>query len=168
MALRTIFKEGDDVLYKKSREVEVFDQKLWSILDDMAETMYESNGVGLAAPQIGMLKRIALVDIGDDLFELINPKITHSSDELDTDLEGCLSCPGEYGYLERPITIAVEYFDRNGTPQSIIANDFLARAFCHELDHLDGILFKQKVIRMADPDELDEHQDKKKKRRSIK
>lgn len=165
MALRTIFKEGDDVLSKKSKEVEIFDQKLWNILEDMAQTMYDSNGVGLAAPQIGLLKRIALVDIGDHLFELINPKITCSSQELESDMEGCLSCPGEYGYLDRPISVTVSYFDRNGAIQFIVADGFLARALCHELDHLDGILFKSKVTRMADPDELEDYQNQKKKRK---
>lgn len=165
MALRIILKEGDELLTKKSREITAFDQKLHDILDDMAQTMYDSNGVGLAAPQIGLLKRIAVVDIGDHLFELINPTITCASQELENDMEGCLSCPSEFGYVDRPLSITVSYFDRHGAPQSIEANDFLARALCHELDHLEGILFKSKVTRMADPDELEDYQDKKKKRK---
>ncbi len=156
MAIRNIVKEGDVILSKTSRKIENFDQKLWQLLDDMNETMRKANGVGLAAVQVGMLKRCVIVDIGDEegLIELINPVIVEKSGSQN-EVEGCLSCPGEYGITERPMNIRVKAQDRNGNPMDLEVSGFKAVAFCHEIDHLDGILFKEKAIRMLDPSELD-------------
>ena len=156
MAIRNIIKEGDAILSKTSRKVENFDQKLWQLLDDMNETMRKANGVGLAAVQVGMLKRCVIVDIGDEegLIELINPVIVEKSGSQN-EVEGCLSCPGEYGITERPMNIRVKAQDRNGNLMDLEVSGFKAVAFCHEIDHLDGILFKEKAIRMLDPSELD-------------
>ena len=155
MALREIVKEGDRILTKKCRPVEKFDQKLVSLLDDMAETLKVAEGVGLAAPQVGLLRRVCIVDIGDKdgLIELVNPKIIAYSGKQ-SEAEGCLSCPNEYGIVERPMFVTVQAQDRNGNEFTIKAEGLKARAFCHEIDHLDGIIFKQKVQRMLRPDEI--------------
>ena len=149
MAIRNIVKEGDSVLTKKCRPVEKFDDRLHMLLDDMAETMYEANGVGLAAPQVGILRRVVVIDIGEGLIELINPRIVMTSGEQ-TESEGCLSCPGEYGITKRPMHVTVKAQDRYGKEITLSGSELLARAFCHELDHLDGILFKEKVIKMEE------------------
>lgn len=155
MAIRNVVKEGDPILSKVCRKVEKFDSKLWQLLDDMTETMHISNGVGLAAPQVGILKRCVLIDIQDEdgVIELINPVITEQSGEQNK-TEGCLSCPGEYGITERPMDIKVKAQDRNGKEINLEVSDFKAVVFCHEIDHLDGILFKKRVIRMLDPSEF--------------
>lgn len=145
MALRNIRELGDDILRKKCRPVEKIDDKILTLLDDMADTMYEANGVGLAAPQVGVLKRIAVIDTGDGLIELINPEITSQSGSQTAD-EGCLSYPGKYGKVERPNVVTVRATDRNGEEFEITGDELLARAFCHEIDHLDGIVFVDKVI----------------------
>ena len=145
MALRTIRHLGEDVLRKKCRVVEDFDDRLFELLDDMAETMYQANGVGLAAPQIGILKRIAVIDVGDGLIELINPQIISVSG-CSIEQEGCLSVPGKYGTVERPDSVTVKAYNRNGTEYEITGEGLLARALCHEIDHLDGIVFVDKVI----------------------
>ncbi len=145
MALRLIVKEGEELLEKKSRPVEIFDQKLWQLLDDMRDTMYAAGGVGLAAPQIGVLRRVCVIDIGDGLIELINPVITKTAGIQET-AEGCLSSPGKSGITRRPKKATVEYFDRNGNKHTVKGEDLLAKAFCHEIDHLDGILFRNHVI----------------------
>lgn len=151
MALRNIRKLGDDILRKKCRPVEIIDEKILTLLDDMAETMYEANGVGLAAPQIGVLKRIVVIDIGDDngLIELINPEITHFEGNV-KDTEGCLSVPGKYGYVVRPAKVRVVALNRNGDKIEIDCEGMLAKAVCHELDHLDGIVFVDKVTEYID------------------
>ena len=146
MALRLIVKEGEPLLEKPSRPVEKFDEKLWQLLDDMSETMYAAEGVGLAAPQIGVLRRICVIDVGDGLMELINPVVTKTAGEQEPP-EGCLSSPGKRGITRRPKKVTVEYFDRNGNKQTVKGTDLLAQALCHEIDHLDGILFKNHVIR---------------------
>lgn len=145
MAIRTIVKEGDEVLRKVCRPVEKFDQKLNDLIQDLADTMYQANGVGLAAPQVGILKRVAVVDVGDGLFEFINPRIVESSGKQ-IGTEGCLSCPGVWGTVKRPNVVTVEAYDRNGERFLLTANELFARAICHELDHLDGKLFKDFVI----------------------
>lgn len=145
MAKRKIVKLGDDVLRKECREVTVFDQKLKDILDDMAETMYSSNGVGLAGPQVGLLKQIAVVDTDGTLYKIINPKITASSGEQ-IDYEGCLSVENRSGKVKRPNKVTVEAFNENGEAIKIEAEGYLARAFCHEIDHLHGVLFIDKII----------------------
>ncbi|MFL6517989.1 MAG: peptide deformylase [Bacillus sp. (in: firmicutes)] len=132
-----------------------FDKKLAKILDDMYETMIEYDGVGLAAPQIGLAERIAIVDIDDELgtIEMINPVILETSGEQ-TGPEGCLSFPGLYGEVTRPNFVKIEAFDRKGRKYTLEAEDFLARAIQHEIDHLDGILFTTKVSRYLEEDEL--------------
>ncbi len=146
MAIRNIVKSGDPMLNKTSRPVEKFDEKLHILLDDMAETMRLADGCGLAAVQVGVLRRICIVDAGDGLVELINPKIVGQSGKQE-ECEGCLSCPNTWGITSRPMSVIVEAQDRNGKHFRIKGEGLKARAFCHEIDHLDGILFTSKVIR---------------------
>lgn len=146
MATRNIIKEDDDRLFKVSRSVEAFDKKLHCLLDDMAETMYKADGVGLAAVQVGILRRVVVIDCGEGLIELINPKIIGQSGHQE-ETEGCLSFPGEYGITSRPNSVIVEAFDRHGKPFKIKGEGLMARALCHEIDHLDGVVFRTKVIR---------------------
>ena len=151
MALRNIRKLGDDILRKKCRPVEEIDDRIKTLLDDMADTMYDANGVGLAAPQIGILKRIAVIDVGDGLIELINPEIISMSGSEIAD-EGCLSVPGKYGKVDRPTRVTVHATDRDGTKYEITGEGLLARALCHEIDHLDGTVFVDKVIEYTEVD----------------
>lgn len=144
MAIRNIVKIGDDVLRKTCRTQMTFDEKLATILDDMAETMYKAEGVGLAAPQIGILRRYCVVDVGDGLIELINPVITEMSGSQ-TGNEGCLSVPDRFEDVTRPMKVTVRAQDRNGNNFTITAEGFKARAFCHEIDHLDGVLYIDRV-----------------------
>lgn len=144
MALRQIVTIGDEVLYKKSRKVEVFDDRLAQLLDDMIDTMYAANGVGLAAVQIGILKRAVVVDTGDGVYELVNPEIISMSGEQDG-AEGCLSVPGRRGTVVRPMNVTVKAQDRNGEEHIYSVTGFTARAFCHEIDHLDGTLFIERA-----------------------
>jgi len=153
MAIRIIRKDGDELLRKRSREVEKIDEKIIMLLEDMADTLYDANGVGLAAPQVGVLKRVAVIDVGDGLIELINPVITSQSGEQ-CNAEGCLSIPGVWGEVIRPAKVTVEALDREGKKQVIDAEGLLAIALCHEIDHLDGILFKDKVVRFVSEEEL--------------
>lgn len=145
MAFRIIRLSMDEILRKKSREVKEVNEKILTILDDMAETMYEANGVGLAAPQIGILKRIVVIDIGEGLIELINPVIVESDGEQTGD-EGCLSVPGKTGTVTRPNYVKVKAIDRNGDEIIVEGQELMARALCHEIDHLDGILYIDRVI----------------------
>jgi peptide deformylase len=154
MAIRNIVKEGDQVLRKKCREVVKFDDRLHTLLDDMAETMHDADGVGLAAPQVGILRRVVVIDVGDGVIELINPEIIKAKGEQES-VEGCLSMPGEYGITKRPMYVTVRAQDRNGKVFEISGEELLAKAFCHEIDHLEGILYKDIVIRMLDPKELE-------------
>ncbi len=149
MALRKILTFGDEQLNKKCRTVEKIDDRILSLLDDMAETLYESGGVGLAAPQIGILKRICVIDIGEGLIELINPEIIKTSGKIN-DVEGCLSLPGKWGYVERPEKVTVRATNRNGEIYEMTGEGLLARAFCHEIDHLDGVLFVTHVTEFVD------------------
>ncbi len=153
MALRSIVTEGDEILRKKCREITEYNEKLWTLLDDMAQTMYNAEGVGLAAPQVGLLRRVVVIDIGEGLIELINPVIIYKSGSQ-VGQEGCLSCPGEWGIVERPNTVKVEAFNRNGEKFEVEGHELLARALCHELDHLDGTIFKDVAIKMIDNKEL--------------
>lgn len=155
MAIRQIVKEGDPVLTKKCRPVEKFDDRLAQLLDDMAETLHLANGVGLAAPQVGILRRVVIIDVGEGVIELVNPKIIAFSGEQES-LEGCLSCPGEWGITRRPDYVKVKAHDRNGKEFTVDGKELLAKAFCHEIDHLDGIIYKQKAIRMLTPQEIEE------------
>ena len=145
MALINIVKLGDPILNKTSRKVEKFDDKLAALIDDMLETMYSANGVGLAAVQVGILKRVVVIDIGEGPMELVNPEITMKEGEQQ-ESEGCLSLPGKYGVTSRPQKVQVKAQDRNGKWQVFTGEDLKARAFCHEIDHLDGILFTSHLV----------------------
>lgn len=147
MAIRTIINDKDEILRKKSREVTEFNQKLWTLLDDMAETMYRAEGVGLAAVQVGVLRRVTVIDAGEKLYELINPVIVKESGEQ-TASEGCLSSPNEYGDVSRPMQVTVNAVDRIGKPFTLEGTELLARALCHEIDHMDGVLFKDKATNL--------------------
>ncbi|MBQ6847370.1 MAG: peptide deformylase [Clostridia bacterium] len=144
MALRNIVKVGDDVLRKVCRTQMTFDEKLWSLLDDMADTMYKAEGVGLAAPQVGILRRVCVVDIGEGLIELVNPVITEKSG-FQKGNEGCLSVPDRFEEVVRPMKVTVRAQNRKGENIEIKGDGFLARALCHEIDHLDGILYIDKI-----------------------
>ncbi len=144
MAIRNIRTDDDPILRKKSRIVETFDDKLWQLLDDMKDTMYQAEGVGLAAVQVGILKRVVLVDVGDGLLELINPEIIEVEGEQ-FGVEGCLSLPGKSGYTIRPLTVKVKAQNRNGNWCVYKGTELKARAFCHEIDHLDGTLYIDKL-----------------------
>ena len=149
MAIREIREKGDEILYKKCKTVVKFDEKLHILLDDMYETMQSRDGVGLAAPQVGILKRAVVIDIGDGKIELINPEIVEESGEQ-TGSEGCLSVPGVFGEVTRPNVVTVKAQDRDGKWFKITGKELLARAFCHEIEHLDGKLFWDRVIRFID------------------
>ena len=155
MAIRNIVKDGDPILLKKCRPVEKFDAKLAILLDDMAETMHRANGVGLAAPQVGMLRRVVVIDVGEGVIELVNPQILVYSGEQEG-IEGCLSFPGEWGITKRPEYVKVRAQDRNGDEFEIEGRDLLAKAFCHEIDHLNGVVFKQVAKRLLTPAEIEE------------
>ena len=146
MALRNIVKVGDDILRKKSREVTKFDARLHQLLDDMKETLYKSNGVGLAAVQVGVLRRVVVIDCGDGYIELVNPEITDSEGEQE-EVEGCLSVPGRNGITKRPMKVTVKAQNRDGNWCVYQGEGLKARCFCHELDHLDGILFTDNMIK---------------------
>ena len=147
MARRNIRLEDDPILRKKSREVTEFNERLFQLLDDMKETMYASNGVGLAGPQVGILKRVVVMDVSEDrneCIELINPEITYEEGSQ-TDTEGCLSLPGLYGVVTRPNCVKVKAQNREGKWCLYKGEGLKARCFCHEIDHLDGILYKDKL-----------------------
>lgn len=154
MAIRKIMVLGeDDVLRKRSRRVDKFDKRLRTLLDDMADTMYKADGVGLAAPQVGVLKRAVVIDVGEGLIELVNPEIVASEGEV-VGPEGCLSVPERRGTVERPERVTVKAQNRDGREVQIEATELLAVALCHEIDHLDGVLYVDKMIEdITDQDE---------------
>ena len=152
MALRNILKEGDERLRKKSRPVTDFNERLWTLLDDMYETM-KDGGVGIAAPQVGVLRRAVVIDVGEGKHELVNPVIVEQSGDQ-CGGEGCLSIPGQYGLVHRPAQLRLKAQDRYGKPFELEAEGYFAVAVCHEVDHLDGILFIDKAERMRDPEEI--------------
>ena len=154
MALRKIVCIEDELLRKKSRPVDKFDEKLHRLLDDMAETMYHAHGCGLAAPQVAVLRRVVVMDVGDGLIEMVNPEILETEGEQDGP-EGCLSVPGRRGMVKRPMNVTVRAQDRNGKTFEISGTELLARAFCHEIDHLNGVCFVTRASRMLEPDELE-------------
>ena len=156
MALRNIVTVGDPVLTKKCRPVVKFDDRLAELIEDMKETMQHANGVGLAAPQVGVLRRIVVVDTGDGLVELVNPEIVSKSDELQTGVEGCLSLPGEYGIVTRPMYVTVRAQDRHGDWYEYDGEELVARCFCHEIDHLDGHMYTEIAEKMLTPEELEQ------------
>lgn len=144
MALRTIRKDKDPALYTACREVKKFDARLATLIDDMIDTMHDADGVGLAAPQVGVLRRVVVIDIGDGPVEMVNPRILESSGEQGG-MEGCLSFPGQSGYVVRPNYVKVEAYDRNGDLYEYEGEELFARAVFHELDHLDGKVYLRLV-----------------------
>ncbi len=159
MAIRRIVEIGDEKLRKVCKPVEKFDKRLQQLLDDMADTMYKANGVGLAGPQVGILRRVAVIDVGDGLFKMVNPVIVEREGEQ-SGPEGCLSVPGRSGIVTRPNIVTVEYQDENGEPVTLRTEEFFARAICHELDHLDGVLYIDKMDReIFEDDEEYEYED---------
>lgn len=154
MAILNIVKEGDEVLRKICRPVEAITPRILQLLDDMLETLHDANGVGLAAPQVGVLRRIALVEVVDgQLYELINPEIIEREGKQN-ELEGCLSVPEQWGITDRPMKVTVRAMNRNGETYTVTGTGLLARAFCHEIDHLDGHLYTEKVYRYLTEEEL--------------
>ena len=159
MAKLKIVKVGDEVLRKKCRPVEVINQRTLQLLDDMAETMRDAQGVGLAAPQVGVLRRIVVIEVEEgNLIELINPKIIAYAGEQDG-TEGCLSVPNKWGTVKRPMHVTVRATNRHGEEFEITGSELLARAFCHEIDHLDGVLYADKAERMLTKEEIKELED---------
>lgn len=155
MALREIRLDGDPLLRKKSKEINEINDRIRELLDDMVETMKHANGVGLAAPQVGILRRAIVIDLGEEQLKIINPEIIETSGSI-VDIEGCLSIPGISGTVDRPEKVKVRYMDENGKTKTIEASNLLARIFCHEIDHLDGILYTDKVIETYRNEELEE------------
>lgn len=155
MALRNVLtvESENDSLRKKSREVEKIDEKILTLIEDMKETLYEKNGVGLAAPQIGILKRVIVIDIGEGPIVLMNPIIVYQKGEQ-KEMEGCLSVPGVWGIVSRPERVIVRGMNPEGETVEIEAEGLLAIAFCHEIDHLNGVLYTDKVIEYVDPSQI--------------
>ena len=153
MAMRKILTDQDPALHKVCRPVEKFDRRLHTLLDDMAETLAEANGVGLAAPQVGILRRVVIVDTGEKLLELVNPELLETDGEQEG-CEGCLSVPGKYGLVKRPYYAKVRAQDRNGEWFEAEGEELIARCFCHELDHLDGIVYTEVMERFLTEEEL--------------
>ena len=155
MAILNIVKEGDPLLRKVCRPVTEITPRILTLLDDMRETLAEANGAGLAAPQVGILRRIALVDLGDEVVELINPVILETEGEQE-EVEGCLSVPDVWGVTKRPAWVKVKALNRNGEEFTVEGEDLNARCLCHEIDHLDGHLFTDNVLHILSPDEVEE------------
>ncbi len=154
MGLRKILTDKEPALHKVCKDVESFDGKLHKLLDDMYDTLLDSGGVGLAAPQVGILRRVVLVDIGEEVLELINPTLLETDGEQ-IGAEGCLSIPGKYGLVKRPYYAKVRAQDRNGNWFEAEGEELIARCFCHELDHLDGIVYTQVMDRYLTAEELE-------------
>lgn len=154
MATRKIVEIGDEKLRKHAKPVEKFDWRLRLLLSDMADTMYKAEGVGLAAPQVGILRRVVVVDVGDGLVKLVNPELIAAEGEQ-CGPEGCLSVPGRSGMVTRPNHVVIRAFDENGKQIEVTGEEFYARALCHELDHLDGVLYVDKMEREIFPEEED-------------
>ena len=155
MALREIRLDGDPILRKISKEITDINDRIKVLLDDMVETMDNANGVGLAAPQVGVLRRAIVIDVGEGPIKLINPKLVEKSGEC-MDVEGCLSIPSKSGKVKRPEWVKVNYLDANGIENIIEGTGLLARVLCHEIDHLDGILYTDLAIETYDDDDEDE------------
>ena len=154
MGLRKILTDKEPALHKVCKPVVSFDSKLHKLLDDMRETLFDSNGVGLAAPQVGILRRVVLVDTGDEILELINPTMVETDGEQ-VGAEGCLSVPGRYGLVKRPYYAKVRAQDRDGNWYEAEGEELIARCFCHELDHLDGIIYTEVMDRWLTDEELE-------------
>lgn len=165
MAIRKVITEGDEILRKKSKIVIDFDDRLGFLLDDMRETMYKSEGAGLSAVQVGILKRAFVMHAGKEYRECINPVLLRQEGVNKVKIEGCLSVPGKCGYVERPDKVWVEYYDRNGNKINKKFTGFEAKCFCHEYDHLDGILYIDKATKMfKDRNEYGEYEKKENKK----
>ncbi len=157
MAILKILKDSDPVLRQVSREVDAITPRIITLLDDMKDTLHKANGCGLAAVQVGVLRRVVIIEVEEgELYELINPVIIERSDEEQHELEGCLSLPNRWGVTVRPKTVTVRAMDRNGKYYTLTGSDLLARAICHETDHLDGVLYIDKAERMLTPEEMEE------------
>ena len=154
MALRKILTDKESALHKTCKPVVNFDGRLHTLLNDMRETLIDSGGVGLAAPQVGILRRVVLVDVGEEILELINPTLVETSGEQEG-AEGCLSVPGQYGLVKRPNYAKVRAQDRDGNWYEAEGEELIARCFCHELDHLDGILYTEIMERFLTEEELE-------------
>ena len=153
MALRKILTQEEPTLHKVCREVTKFDDKLFDLLDDMVETLYDANGVGLAAPQVGILRRVVVIDTGDEVIEMINPQILETDGEQDG-AEGCLSIPGEYWLVKRPNYVKATAQDRDGNWYEVEAEGLIARCICHECDHLDGHLYTEVAYHKLTEEEM--------------
>ena len=158
MGLRKILTDKDSALHKVCKPVEKFDRKLHKLLDDMRETLEDANGVGLAAPQVGILRRVVIVDTGEEILELVNPEMLETDGEQ-VGPEGCLSVPGKYGLVKRPYRAKVRAQDRNGDWYEAEGEELIARCFCHELDHLDGIVYTEVMDRFLTEEELEYDED---------
>ncbi len=160
MAILKIVTEGDELLRKKSKPVEKITDRILTLLDDMRDTLIDQNGAGLAAVQVGYLRRIYIIDAGvaegeHNIIEFINPEIIETKGEQQ-EVEGCLSVPGRYGICKRPMTVTVKATDRNGKEFTYTASELMGRCLCHEYDHLEGTLYIDKAIEMLDPEELED------------
>lgn len=155
MAIRKIFTVDEPCLHKKCRQIENFDQRLWTLLDDLADTLHSVDGVGLAAPQIGILRRAVVIDLGEGIIELINPVVTKTSGKQGG-YEGCLSCPEQSGYVERPNKALVKAQDRYGKKIAYTAEELFARAVLHETDHLDGLIFTRLITEPPEEEKTEE------------
>ena len=164
MAIREILTDKDPALHKKCHYITKFDEKLWTLLDDLKETLADAGGAGLAAPQVGIVRRAVIVITADDeMLELINPEIVAQEGEQDG-LEGCLSVPGMWGYVKRPMKVRVKAQDRNGQWFEAEGEEIVARCFCHEIEHLDGHVFSEHTDRLYTGDEIEELQAKEERR----
>ena len=155
MGIRKILTDQDPALHKVCKPVTAFDAKLHKLLDDMADTLEKAQGVGLAAPQVGILRRVVIVDTGEEILELVNPELVETSGEQEGP-EGCLSVPGKYGWVKRPYYATVRAQDRFGNWFEAQGEELIARCFCHELDHLDGIVYTEVMERFLTREELEE------------
>lgn len=156
MTIRTVVKNPNEILTRKTMKVTKFNQELSTLLEDMYDTMIDADGIGIAAPQVGVSLRVAIVDLGEgeEIIEMVNPEVLET-EGLEVEVEGCLSFPELYGEVERPFSVRIKAQERDGTWYELEAEDYEARAILHEIDHLDGILFDSKIIRVVDPSELE-------------
>ena len=156
MAIKEVVKASATILSTKTKEVEVIDDSIIALLDDLYDTMVEHDGVGIAAPQINVGLRVAIVELGEDILEMINPIVIETKGDIVEDIEGCLSFPDVFGMVNRPTYVKIEAADRDGRIYELEAEDFEARAIMHEIDHLDGVLFDSKMTRQLTEEELEQ------------